>query len=165
MPSVKMLLQNDHQKLKACLSLPGGSAGKKSTCNAGDLGLILGLGRAPGEGIGYPLQYSGLENSTDRIVRGAAESWTRLRDFHFPSYLKLGPPLVLTNSYKHLPKSQPWRYRITPFSFLPLPRSTATIHSIRKRSVVTFQFVSWACLLSPSFLLPPWSRPPSPAGL
>ena len=57
MPSVKMLLQNDHQKLKACLSLPGGSAGKKSTCNAGDLGLILGLGRAPGEGIGYPLQY------------------------------------------------------------------------------------------------------------
>ena len=40
----------------------GGSAGKESTCNAGDLGLIPGLGRYPGEGNGYPVQYSGLEN-------------------------------------------------------------------------------------------------------
>ena len=37
---------------------PGGSAGKESACNAGDLGLIHGLGRSPGEGNGYPLQYS-----------------------------------------------------------------------------------------------------------
>ena len=42
---------------------PSGSAGKESTCNPGDLGLIPGLGRSPGEGKGYPLQYSGLENS------------------------------------------------------------------------------------------------------
>ena len=42
---------------------PGGSAGKESTCNVGDLGLIPGLGRSPGKGKGYPLQYSGLENS------------------------------------------------------------------------------------------------------
>ena len=42
---------------------PGGSAGKESACNAGDLGSIPGLGRSPGEGKGYPLQYSGLENS------------------------------------------------------------------------------------------------------
>ena len=41
-----------------------GSAGKESACYAGDLGLIPGLGRSPGEGKGYPLQYSGLENST-----------------------------------------------------------------------------------------------------
>ena len=45
---------------------PGGSAGKESACNAGDLGLILGSGRSPGEGNSYPLQYSGLENSMDR---------------------------------------------------------------------------------------------------
>ena len=45
-----------------------GSAGKESACNAGDLGLIRGLGRSPGEGKGYPLQYSGLENSMDCIV-------------------------------------------------------------------------------------------------
>ena len=42
---------------------PGGSAGKESACNARDLGSIPALGRSPGEGNGYPLQYSGLENS------------------------------------------------------------------------------------------------------
>jgi len=47
------------------LGFPGGSAGKESACNAGDLSLIPGLGRSPGEGKGYPLQYSGLENSMD----------------------------------------------------------------------------------------------------
>ena len=45
---------------------PGGSDGKKSACNARDLGLILGLGRPPGEGNGYPLQYSCLKNPMDR---------------------------------------------------------------------------------------------------
>ena len=44
---------------------PGGSDSKKPTCNAGDLGLIPGLGRSPGEGNGNPLQYSHLENSMD----------------------------------------------------------------------------------------------------
>ena len=44
---------------------PGGSDSKESACNAGDRGLIPGLGRSPGEGKGYPLQYSGLENSMD----------------------------------------------------------------------------------------------------
>ena len=55
-----------------------GSDGKESTCNAGNLGLIPGLGRSPGEGKGYPLQYSGLENSMDYsyTVHGAAKSWT-----------------------------------------------------------------------------------------
>ena len=53
--------------------LPCGSAGKESACNAGDLGLIPGLRRSPGEGKGYPLQYSGLENSKDCIVHGVAE--------------------------------------------------------------------------------------------
>ena len=61
----------------------GGSAAKESTCNAGDLGLITGLGRSPGEGKGYPLQYSGLENPIGCIVYGVAKSRTRLRDFHF----------------------------------------------------------------------------------
>ena len=44
---------------------PGGSAGKESACNAGDLGLIPGLGRSPGERNGNPLQYSCLDNSMD----------------------------------------------------------------------------------------------------
>ena len=62
---------------------PGGSAGIESTCNVGDLGLIPGLGRSPGEGKGYPLQYSGLENSMDCTVRGIAKSQTQLSHFHF----------------------------------------------------------------------------------
>ena len=57
----------------------------------GDLGWILGLGRSPGEGKGYPLQYSGLENSMDCIVHGVAKSWTRLSDFHF-DYMLTGFP-------------------------------------------------------------------------
>ena len=51
----------------------GGSDGKESTCNVGDQGLIPGLGRSPGEGKGYPLQYSGLENSMDCIDHEFAE--------------------------------------------------------------------------------------------
>ena len=49
------------------MGFPVGSAGKESACNAGDLGLIPRLGRSPGEGTGYPLQYSGLQNSRDCI--------------------------------------------------------------------------------------------------
>ena len=48
------------------MGFPGGSDGKESACNAGDPGLILGSGRFPGEGNGYPFQYSYLENSMDR---------------------------------------------------------------------------------------------------
>ena len=60
-----------------------GPAGKQSSCNVGDLGLIPGLGRSPGEGTGYPLQYSGLENSMDYTVHGVTKSRTHLSDFHF----------------------------------------------------------------------------------
>ena len=58
------------------LGFPGGLAGKESACNAGDPVLIPGLGRSSGEGKGYPLQYSGLENSMDCIVHGVAKSQT-----------------------------------------------------------------------------------------
>ena len=62
---------------------PCGSAGKESACNVGDLDSVPGLGRSPGEGKGYPLQCSGLENYMDCIVHGVAKSQTQLRDFHF----------------------------------------------------------------------------------
>ena len=65
------------------LGFPGGSAGKESACNVGDLGSILGLGRSPGEGKGYPLQYFGLENPMDYIVHSVTKSQTLLSDFHF----------------------------------------------------------------------------------
>ena len=67
---------------------PGGSEVKASACNAGDLGLIAGSGRSPGEGNGNPLQYSRLETPMDggarrATVHGFAKSRTRLSDFTF----------------------------------------------------------------------------------
>ena len=65
------------------LGFPCGSAGKEFTCNAGDLGSIPGLGRSPGEGKGYPLQYSSLENYVDCVVHEVTKSQTGLSNFHF----------------------------------------------------------------------------------
>ena len=72
----KILWRRDRLPTPVFLGFPSGSAGKESTCNAGDLGSVPGLGRYPGEGKGYPLQYSGLENSMDCIVHGIAKSQT-----------------------------------------------------------------------------------------
>ena len=58
---------------------PCGSAGKESTCSVGDLGSIPGLGRSPGKGTGYPLQYPG-----PGVFHGVAKSQTGLKDFQFP---------------------------------------------------------------------------------
>ena len=63
---------------------PCGSAGEESACNVGNLGSIPGLGRSPGEGKGYALQYSGLENSMDCIVYRVTKSRAQL-SFHYCS--------------------------------------------------------------------------------
>ena len=78
--------------------LPCGSAGKEYPCNAEDLGSIPGLGRSPGEGKGYPLQYSCLENSMDCIVHGISKSWTWLSDFHFTSLYFITQTWSMINS-------------------------------------------------------------------
>ena len=67
--------------LSVLMGFPGGSADREPTCNAGDLGSIPGLGRSPGEGKGCPLEYLGLENSTDSVAHGVAKSRMRLSDF------------------------------------------------------------------------------------
>ena len=78
-----------HRDLTIVMGFPCGSAGKESPCNAGDLGSILGLGRSPGEGKGYPFQYSGLENFMDckvhgvTMFHGVTMSQTGLSVFHF----------------------------------------------------------------------------------
>ena len=64
------------------MGFPDSSVGKESTYNARDMGSIPGLGRSTGEGIGYPLQYFGLENSMDCIVHGVTNSQTQLSNFH-----------------------------------------------------------------------------------
>ena len=82
----KSCWRRDRLPTPVFLGFPSGSAGKESSCSVGDLGSIPGLGRSSGEGKGYPLQYSGLENSMDCIVHGVAESdtteWLSLH-FHF----------------------------------------------------------------------------------
>ena len=97
--------------MKPCDSFPGSSAGKESACKVGDLGSIPGLGRSSGERKGYPLQYSGLENSMDCIVHGVAElETTEHFELHFLSLLTvkqadLGVPL--TSFVSVLPCSPP----------------------------------------------------------
>ena len=85
----KIHWRRDRLPTPVFLAFSCGSTSKESTCNAGDPGSIPGLGRSPGEGKGYPLQYSGLENSIDCIVHGVTKSWTRLSNFHFHFSIQL----------------------------------------------------------------------------
>ena len=100
---------------------PGDSADKESACNAGDLGSIPGLGRYPEEGKGYPLQYSGLENSMDSIVHRVAKSPTRLSGFHFL-------PWVLTSAMNN---------KASPSKIKQLATVSSSLH---------FQFVGYSNL-------------------
>ena len=81
--NMKIRWRRDRLPTPVFWGFPCGSAGKEPACNAGDVRSIPRLGRSPGEGKGYPLQYSGLENSMDYKVHGVTKSWTLLRDFHF----------------------------------------------------------------------------------
>ena len=81
------------RSLGEVLGFPGGSDSKESACSAGDPGSVPRLGRSPGEGNGYPLQYSCLESSMDRgalqaAVHWAAKSRTWLNDFHFQFFFQ-----------------------------------------------------------------------------
>ena len=80
-PSSKKLLYPQFGFSKIIKVFSGGSGGKESSCQAGDMGSIPGLGRSLGEGNGYPLQYSCLENSMDRgawrtMAHGVTKSWS-----------------------------------------------------------------------------------------
>ena len=82
----------EHDWATFTFGFPGGSDGKESACNDGDLGSVSGLGRSPGEGNGNLLQYFCLENLMDRgawwaTLHGVAKSWTWLTEFHFNSFI------------------------------------------------------------------------------
>ena len=104
------------------MGFPCGSAGKESACNAGELGLIPELGRSPGEGNSYALQYSGLESSLDCIVHGVTKSHTRLSEFHFEASL-------IAQSVKNMPAVQETRVRFLRWED-PLEKEMATHSSI-----------------------------------
>ena len=88
------LLEKGQATHSVFLGFPCGLAGKESACNAGDLGSIPGLGRSPGEGKGYPLQYSG--QRIPWTIHRVSKSQTRLSDFHFTVF-----PFPLSLSPKH----------------------------------------------------------------
>ena len=69
------------------MGFPGGSAGKESTCNVGDLGSIPGLGNSHGGGKDYALQYSGLENFMDCIVQGSQRIGHNWATFTFTFFI------------------------------------------------------------------------------
>ena len=82
------------------MSVPGGSEGRESACNAGDLSSIPGSGRSPGEGNDNPLQYSCLENPMDRgdwraAVHGVSKSQTWLSDSHLHFHISISMWLLL----------------------------------------------------------------------
>ena len=79
------LLEKGQAPTPVLVGFPVAQLVKESACNAGNLGLIPGLGRSLGEGKGFPLQYSGLEDSMAYTVYDVAKSRTRLSDFHFTS--------------------------------------------------------------------------------
>ena len=106
---------------------PGGSAGKESACNAGNLGSIPGLGRFPGEGKGYPLQYSGLGNSLDCIVHRVAKSQTRLSDFHFTCTFVKGPE---QRRIQHCIGVKVNRVQVLVYQSLGLKGSTSSFYSV-----------------------------------
>ena len=98
------------------VGLHGGSAGKESACNAGDLGLIPGLGKSPGEGKGYPLHYSGLKNSMDSIVHGLTKSRTQMSNLHF-SFRQIFKINYLDKYLDYL-SLQDWKRSV----FIPIPK-------------------------------------------
>ena len=98
----KIRWRRDRLPTPVFLGFPCGLAGKEFTCNVGDLGSVPGLGRSPGKWKGYPLQYSGLENSMDCIVHGVTENQTWLSDF-----CGLGGSHFLTQ-YLNFSRSKDW---------------------------------------------------------
>ena len=119
-----------------------GSDSKESACNVGNLGSIPGLGRSPGEGNGYPLQYSGLENSVDCIVLGITKSWTWLSDFLWASLLAQmvkNPPVMWETWVRSLGWKDPLEEGMATHSSIlawkiPMDRGAwrATMHGVSK---------------------------------
>ena len=109
----KIRWRRDKLPTPVFLGFPCGSVGKESAHNAGDLGWIPGLGRSPGEGNNYPLQYSGLENSMAYIVLGVAKSRTRLSDFHFQHMQTTFRTSLAGQTVKRLPTM--WRSGFNPW--------------------------------------------------
>ena len=130
---------------------PGGSDGKKSSCNVGDLGSVPGLGRSPGEGNGYPFQYSCLENSMGQRSPVGYSPWCckesdtteRLTLFHYYSWF-----MEFTGSsvVKNLPAM--WEIQVLSLCLEhPLEKALATHSSILAWRIPWREFCPFCSLL------------------
>ena len=137
------------------MGFPCGSVGKEYACKAGDLCSIPELGRSPGEGKGYPLQYSGLENSTDCTVHGDAKSWIRLSDFQFHFHLicvnKVFPALGLPKLALAFLVSM---HQPSPSPCISLPLSPFPEHCFASRAPPESAVHSPTCLCPRFFPIP-----------
>ena len=107
---MKIHWRRDRLPTPVFLGFPGGSAGKESTYNAWDLGSIPGLGRSAGEGKSYPLQCSGLENSTDCIVYGvkrAGHDWATFTSLHQQAQMVKNTPAMQETQIQPLGQEDP----------------------------------------------------------
>ena len=141
--SLENPLEKDRLLTTVFLGFPCDSAGKESACNVGDLGLIPGLGRPPGEGDGYPLQYSRLENSMGSILHGVAKSWTWLSDSH-KHYIQKHYLLSYITVLRYLF----WQY----FSLECFKISYLFIGTLYKQTSLTV-FLKYFCKIFPIFYI------------
>ena len=137
----KILWGRDRLPTPVFIGFPCGSAGKDSSCNAGNLGWIPELGRSPGEGNSYRLQYSGVENSMDCIVHRVAKSQTWLRDFHKhkqTSNLTISPSVVpFSSCFLSFPASR--SFPVNQF----FPSGGQSIGASASASVVPMNIQGW----------------------
>ena len=139
------------------LDFPGGSDSKASAYNAGDPGLIPGLGRSPGDGNGNPLQYYCLENPMDRgawqaTVHGVSKSWTQLCNFTFTS---LTPWKESYDQPRQHIKSRditlPKKVRLVKVMVFPVVMygcESWTVKKAEHRRIDAFELWCWRSLLS-----------------
>ena len=134
-----------------------GSAGKESACSAGDLGSIPGLGRSPGEGKGYPLQYSGLENSIDCIVHWVTRARHGWATFTFTLLFPASPVAGMPRSQGRGPgRSHMLQLSSHAATERILCATTKTQNSLPFKKLINCQSCPTLCDPMDTRLLHPW---------
>ena len=161
----KIPWRRDRLPTPVFLSFPCGSAGKESVCNAGDLGLIPRLRRSPGEGKGYPLQYSGLENSMDSIYSlWGCKEYVYVSATAAAKLLQSWP--TLCDPIDHSPPGSPVPgiLQARTLEWVAISFSNAWKWKVKVKSLSRVR-LEWPRGLQPTRLLRPWEFPGKNTGV